>query len=355
MTTGDEPALGGWSEGNSPMISSVQTHVFASARGAYVTGNPRALIKLIKPEQKLKLRQFLVEGTLREMETFLADSGHRGECEHYVEAIRDWLNNPGETVHNRLADLRGTVDALPEYRMRRGLYHLMSIILKDDPVFYTQSAIIIIVKPEHRLRTALRSVVDEWLLESAWAFIRLKLPAIALATTVDVLEAVRADADRMHREARVDVLIDLMSVEQQHQFRQTLLTHTMNHVTSILAAQDLDQQERDWLQKLQALIRGEFTLERHELRAWYRQIADSGSRYFSAFCSIISAMTSFSLFSLALSCENTTTFVDGFEKPPGKLRWRPRSDTRRQVRHWQADAAWAILHDTPIPPLELEP
>src|SRR5688572_14559890 len=57
----DSPALGGRSDDNAPMISSVLTHVIVSARGAYAARNLDALIEFMTAEQRKQFRHAIVE------------------------------------------------------------------------------------------------------------------------------------------------------------------------------------------------------------------------------------------------------------------------------------------------------
>jgi hypothetical protein len=101
-TTGNEPQLGGQGEDNSPMISSVVTRAIASARGAYQTGNLKALLEHMEPAQYLTFRRAIVQlayNFARPAVDRLTPSDKRyTEVVTAIELVERWLADPKDEV-----------------------------------------------------------------------------------------------------------------------------------------------------------------------------------------------------------------------------------------------------------------
>lgn len=95
MSTDDSPQLGGLPADNAPMISSVETRVYATLRGAYQAGNLDALIQQMTPAQQLRFRQALVAQALPYAEQALPPDSPGYEPERAsLAAARRWLADP---------------------------------------------------------------------------------------------------------------------------------------------------------------------------------------------------------------------------------------------------------------------
>src|SRR5687768_5412464 len=102
MTTDDSPALGGRSDDNAPMISSVLTHVIVSARGAYTVGNLDALIELMEPSQKLLFKHRIIQQAfdiVLPVITQMPDTQRNyPELLDVVDSVQEWLARPDDEL-----------------------------------------------------------------------------------------------------------------------------------------------------------------------------------------------------------------------------------------------------------------
>src|SRR5688500_20166348 len=96
MTPDDNsPALGGRSDDNAPMISSVQTRVIVSARGAYTVGNLDALVGHMSAEQRLAYKRAIIRQILGVFKAEIAERASTSPALHDLLADMDrWLDEP---------------------------------------------------------------------------------------------------------------------------------------------------------------------------------------------------------------------------------------------------------------------
>jgi hypothetical protein len=143
----DAPSLGGQSEDNAPMISSVQTRIIADARGAYLVGNLDALIDLLNHEQQMHFRRLIVHHAIEVIDVLTASADFGSDRwanvfafqRSILDQTRHWLNNPGIEV-------------------RRGVFSVAANNFWGDPPSQNIAPLILNATVEPDLRDAAKSV-----------------------------------------------------------------------------------------------------------------------------------------------------------------------------------------------------
>lgn len=90
----NSPQLGGQDTDDTPMISSVQTRIIVSARGAYQARNLDALIAHLSEPQTAEFRRALIRQSIALLEPRLPPSDQTWGEYMGIHTARQWLDNP---------------------------------------------------------------------------------------------------------------------------------------------------------------------------------------------------------------------------------------------------------------------
>jgi hypothetical protein len=414
MNTDDSPSLSGQSTDNAPMISGKQGKALAKLRGAYHVGNLDALIRHMPPDQQAALHSAIVEQALQYAEPRLT---HADE-QHMVTLIRQWLDDHSDASIDALlehvfgAGLLITPPNMMQYAQegRRQRVHFSRSNMHRAHVIRD---VMIVVMPAnlplsartgaslamHAMSTDFSGDFDfeaynrdvqaevaaakRWQIEAAWAIIHNRpIPTIDGYVT--------DDPEGEYRAGRLDLLIAHMNDAQQIQFRQALVQQILYAIPPISALvskpvrerwQTLIDAARRWLdtptpentievtgiaqlidrtvaQSKPGILRNVLTLNLNELaRRSVEEAAVKGAKQIAhavashpekAALEIVQAENDFMLWEDSpLDDVESEEEYEALENAPIP----PHVDRRR----WQVEAAWAVLNDRPLPPLELEP
>jgi hypothetical protein len=373
MASDDSPQLGGQADDAnhdaSPMISSVQTRVIVSARGAYTVGNLEALIELMNDDQQLQFRKIIfrhasakVIQALRQLPEAECSDEAVSDLRPIAEAVAQWAHGPEAVVSEELEDYADGMSAADDSRnIVDAVYMLVDgLVDEDDPYNAADKATIAAVNANPHGRRSLniiaRDLIEGWHLEVVWHLLS-GLPAPA-DPPIDphTLETLAHDTQRMYQARNLDALLEAMNVEQQSAFSQLILKQTLRLVKALLVKDESTQQMYPWLDLFEVWVDTDQAIPYGRIQAIQRTLAAPRPQS----PSIISALSKL--------CDVFNSH-DPLIGEPYYLAWRSQlaigyaasaSDTgidwtraEKAAHSWQVEAAWATLHDGPIPPLEI--
>jgi hypothetical protein len=367
----DAPSLGGQSDDLSPMISSVQTRVIADARGAYLAGNFKALIEMLSDEQQQQFRKVIyrqaagcvVEG-LRQLPEAKRSDPTVGDFLPFAEAVANWAHDPGydipdeiDNLAGRLAEVDEEEEAIPEY-----IYVLLEGVLERDLRVAADDAVIAAVDigamdDRRDLLLIAEKVLEHWHLETAWHLLRgVPLP-VAPDISPPALEALARDLPHMYEMQNLEALLGGMDASQAARLRQEVLRQTVLQMKALLSNHTLTQQMKNWLVEFEACASEGSTnpVERYPIiRAALLASPDKSRELF-----LLQRLSD--VFDSVLGMEATIFGVTYQSALCMRLAARTaypgmnNLTLEKSIHTWHLEAAWAILNNTPIPPLELAP
>jgi hypothetical protein len=369
----DSPALGGRSDDNAPMISSVLTRVIVSARGAYLTGNLRALVRLMREPQVASFKHAIIQNlwdSINPVERILHLDVRIDELIEAASLVEQWLEHPTDTQINQIRQAMGT-DAIDNYDSWLGDLLLATASTSIfDTCKLTITAALLDQDEFSGSNIALQSILKQWQLDTAWAILREQRVPPYPATDQQTLSYALTDLPRMYREKNFDALVQAFTLDQRHQFRHSILSVALNHLQKMLPRSPFQTIGQEWLRVMakwldKPAMPDAAAVERFNntmRERYYRLYLDTTYRAFRelilAFEATRSTGLPFSAISFNDAMSHITVVVFNYHivKSP-----RPLHDTalepiwqrvRYRIEDWQLEAAWAILHDYPVPPLE---
>jgi hypothetical protein len=363
MTSDDNsPALGGRSDDNAPMISSVLTRVIVSARGAYTVGNLDALVAHMSDDQRLTYRCAIIRQILGVFKPDITGRAHTSPAlQRFLAEMDRWLDEPTAGSAAALSQRINTLEA--NIPLDFGLQKLAYAVRYQGPDFpyYVRGIIAESGRIPAPLSEVLTMLVAEWQLEAAWAVLRGAAippePHIDTATLGNLL----ADAHWCYEKRLLGLLARQFSLAQWMQFRSAILHQALwllesclhaDQVSAALASADHRariEQIRRWLDHP-----GTLTKPEHQQAMWEAGKLRRGS--FAAGDAIAMTITLFDpdtvpeIHSLhdATIVTIVASLFEGHYDDNSTIHNRMRR--REQAHQWQIEAAWAIFNHTPIPP-----
>lgn len=271
MPSGDEPMLPQPEHDHTPMISGVQTRVYADLRGAYQVGNLRALIERMDEPQALRFRQALMTQlnwtTVRGMLY-----GERGRIPAEFRArIEQWAEQPSEALVERIHALLFPRNLM----LLPGLWsHTLLRLLRPHHQhdLYRTAQMALALWSEFTHEPLLGAIsgdqlgAQQWQLDAAWAILRNRdLPPLPqpdyLQSTISFKASVFASVEaRMASRyqgaflpVHLDILLDRMSDDQLLRFRQALIRQALAILRRAIPPDDARLAEvvgaaRQWLE-----------------------------------------------------------------------------------------------------------
>jgi hypothetical protein len=377
MTTDNSPALGGRSDDNAPMISSVLTRVIADARGAYLARNLDALIGLMDPAQKLQFNHTVVQLSFDYVLPVITDmpdsERNYPELLEAMNIVRQWLQQPDEALLQGLVSLFREDDFVLLYSYNETSAHSL-LEGMCDPYGYGNASMqhalggIICAQKctyaqynyAHDREIAAR--LDQWCLELAWSLIQnKKLPPPPLIDE-DTLRDLFCDRPRMFAEENLAALIFSMEPDQRARYLYTIRIQGFKKAEFAVSQASHSGQDRKWLSTIEQWLDTLDTPSDSDISDLLAEIR-STHRKDPPHRVLLTLVRDFELtklsdaepvFRTCLAMEVAGEYAAHSDKLIARSSNSEElvKAARDKVRRWQLDAAWAILHDDPIPPME---
>jgi hypothetical protein len=382
--SGDEPGLGGQSDDLSPMISSVQTRAIADARGAYIAGNLDALIDAMSDQQKIDFKIGVITRAYPFMQTLLEASPIVTEVPILYDLaaqIQRWLPNLREANFTVLREGLSTLS----YNLGED-----EVEEEDDPGFAWQDfklgALIEMVASLHEELSAARigraatllypfagstasfalDIVErQWQVDLAWALLAGVQRPTAPVIDETVVRLSSQELQRWYERANVEVLTAAMSADRRQQFWHAALSLMLLHLEHLQFPPVWQPLMRTWLGRFAQRLTDSSLRSPLDYYALTKALSDlkSGNDYsvravgvagqslyiLSAPDRMLSHNGGFGLLSAARAIGYT--FAARAASDTDEIAER----VTGTVQRWHLEAAWAILHDHPLPPLTVEP
>jgi hypothetical protein len=369
MSTGDEPALGGQSDDNVPMISSVQTRAIADARGAYTVGNLHALFNQMSGEQ----RDIFEHAVIRHAWELRAraDGGEirirNPEARDMASYVERWLDQP--SVVRSQDVIERAISELDRFSEWDGIiFDFVQAIIGETwhaSRFAVALACVIHNFGSLAHRSQVEKIVTQWHLDIAWALIQGRnLPPYPVID-VQAADAAISDLSQMFKERNLDALIFAFTEEQASQFRNLIFSQALSSVKKVLPRSLFHRTARSTFavlskwhtdaavpdQETYSRLLGELNQRtyRHEIYPWLKSLL---IQVYATEQDVQSQNAPDTLSRLAEAVWHAISGAESRDKNRTPITY---IQAESLVRAWQLEAAWAILHDDPIPPLELTP
>jgi hypothetical protein len=369
VTSGDEPRLGGTGEDDAPMISSVQTRVIADARGAYLAGNFRALIKLLNDDQRRAFGAALVTQALWHVDR-LVESGYASD-RHAIAEIRSWLADLEPVSAERYANLAqffvldGTethlISQLAMYAQRFISYY---VVLHDEVIGARFAGTIAAAVSDlehfhtvgswdradtHRASRRAVSAARRWQAEAIRALLQNReLPALE--------GFISEDAQGEYRSHNLPALIERMTAQQRSRFKRALLMQLASSLTARDVDADLAEGWQTLISALNAWVAAQSSAETVIISA-QQVIQTIERRLWDSRLPVPTEPRPYRIMRIAQDVKKMMTDGDDLERIAEgiAITLLEQGWSGRSPNWWQIESAWAILHDDPIPPLEIAP
>jgi hypothetical protein len=365
--SGDEPALGGRDDDLSPMISSVQTRAIADARGAYVTGNLKALVSLMSKPQQRDFHIAMVRYAQSLARQMLAEPGAPPlpEAQSVLDAADRWLETPTRANGDALIAALETDSLITCSSFHDVPFYLSSALpgngSESAPAVVLQRMLsVMVATPENAARMGMWGIgtreweSQRWLVEAAWQILHGRKPQPFNHTPSSGIE-------RNYLSGRLDDLVQRMNALQRLRFRQALMRQLVRHIPPIplrdqklvQAWQALRDAAYEWSQQQSP---DDSAIRAAAVRV--DRIIDSkktvpnpvGSGKLSRTFYKVSYATEVIRQATGWEAEKTAQIIA--QELVG-LGWAMEQvHERSALRWWQVEAAWAILHSEALPPLE---
>lgn len=358
MNSDDAPQLGGQHQDNAPMISSVQTRIIVSARGAYVAGNLRGLIHLMDKNQQVRFRHVLLEYSLWHIDKVLPPDVEYAN--QITQELRAWFKDPSPhhietafSIHNALGhpNYFDTID-FGVRRVLGRLLHVVSVSALEEGALTARQLVqecgslerirrnLGTRFDEHRVDQQVLWIALRWQVEAAWAIMRgAKIPA----------PNAKVDDPRQLAYIANDLgaLISYMSASQFRNYRQHLMTKAVEFAKRVLPAEEKYTSQHQWLDLIEsALNRDSTAIEALTKVSWqhFKSIRMATETPPAVYC--VNAVLERD-FTQAIDLIGFA-LIDAARRFPDGDQWIK----DHPIREWMIEVAWAILHDDPIPSLE---
>jgi hypothetical protein len=155
-----------------------------------------------------------------------------------------------------------------------------------------------------------------------------------------------ADARGAYLAGNLHALIHLMTSDQQQQFQQSMLKHTLSTIRLVFESRPRYHRELEWVSGLAYLVENPNTLDFEAIRDEINmEVQGRGSHSLTTLLNFIAALRPDPVQAIVQRCRIALIYLGVCHIDQAKDR----------VDKWQVEAAWAILRNAPIPPLELTP
>jgi hypothetical protein len=371
-TTDNSPSLGGLADDLSPMISSVQTRVIADARGAYLAGNFKALIEMLNVEQRGAFRAALTGQAVWYMDR-LVQAGY-GEQQPLIADMRRWLTELNAASAAQYAMLTHIiVNTDTEHHLLRQLAShverfLSCLVLLGDEVLtarfggniaagVSDLAFFYRVGIWNRAQThetALQAVsaTRRWQADALWALLRGRsLPALD--------GFISGDAQGEYRTQNLPGLIARMIPPQRDQFKRAIVMQLAGSLPGRVVETDLVDDWRVLIDVLNAWNKSPSANMAEAVIRSAQQIIDTVTQgLWDSSRPVPTDPGRYQVMKIAQTVQRVMQGGDDLERSAKEVIDNLRdvlSEPGSQANPgwWQIEAAWAILHDDPIPPLEV--
>jgi hypothetical protein len=356
MTNDNAPQIGGQPDDDVPMISSVETRVIVSARGAYLAGNLKALIARMDETQQAQFHRAIVEQAIWNVERVLLpenDTQRRA-----MQELRLWLTI-GDHSHIDIAALilghnadGGFLHSAAQSAIESARCHTLPVAsnrAQDTARHAADEEIQRAGEPHDGLHRRAGWSARRWQIEAAWAIlINQEMPALA--------DFVENNLQGIYRSGNLPGLIENMGIEQQRHFMQVMIAQTLEFARQALPAPDRDQGEHDCLDAARQCFENpnsdtiaafQAAHEQYE----FRVMGTPNTRVGEA--ALHSAIFAGQVAMSGDPHEIAEMSYRGITKAAKSIRDKGYEWIfSHNIHWWQIEAAWAILHDEPIPPLE---
>jgi hypothetical protein len=373
MNTDNSPALGGQSDDASPMIGSMQTRVFVSARGAYTAGNLHALTEMMHADKSFEFKVAVIRHAYDIVEPYELEAT---SSDIYVPELYDlayrvgvWLQQPDPAS---LVSLRHTLE----------LFDFHPISPNEHILFYLVRAVAAVkagqVAEEAALAVSLRlnathntdilllkSAVKQWHLDLAWAILADLASPVAPSFDSQNLQLLFTDLRRMYQQGNLPVLIYAMTPTQLDRFRYAVLSLVLWHIERITFPDGWQESAFAWLTEFSHWLidSGQPTRTQvNRLQEALMQLAISDGFASQALSYAVQGFRAFSTSgqppsNQAASGAESAARAVGYASAAGAA-WGQSSVVdrlTREARSWQIEAAWAIINDDTPPRFDERP
>jgi hypothetical protein len=361
MSTGDEPQLGGRSDDNAPMISSVLTRVIVSARGAYTVGNLDELVKFMTSEQRLTYQCVIICQILSVVEAEISRAAlFNPEVSTVISTMQGWLDDPTRERAQQLWRQQSLLDG--DASIELALYNIIYSIYQPQLDFVEAVRSMIThgkSVPSVFHKEVLHIIIADWQLAAAWAVIQGAGVPSPPDTDDAALEIYLQDVHWCYEKRKLPLLMRLLSTEQLNVFRTMILQQSLWLIKNGFSADQWLPEDQTWIDKASAWL---IQSEPLTLAQYLNDLED-----FDDYREQSPHREPITLLMMMFDPDRTSTgyqqnfpdmavLLTGFAEtsaPALNIRLRPGVMQKRNIMAaWQVEAAWAILHDQPIPPLE---
>lgn len=371
MTTGDggdlSPMLPQPSDDNAPMISGRGTKIIADARGAYLAGNLRALIDQMDDFQRLQFRVSLVQQALSYLEQLCVVEPNSPQ-EYAIQAMRRWLGEPtNENAQQPLSILLEAQVVEPFQAFNGGTQQEVTVYASQN--FHTrQIRIAIVTLTEDDLRLAALAVqrlsteearetglmawetqrreehiAKRWQIDAAWRILLGTMPhEIETFVQTDLLGAYRSgDLRRLWSEFNQQQALD---------FRRANLRLALRYVEAAIPHEPAYTEEWNIIDSAYQWLNDPTFITLRPLHGVREIMRSRPASSLGTVWGLLFLINKRNLHSVVLWTRASINMASIVAYQLGTKSW---SRLWEVTPWWQVEAAWAILHNTQMPPFEL--
>jgi hypothetical protein len=405
MSTGDEPGLGREHD-NAPMISGRGTNILVSARGAYVVGNLHALINHLDEVKQHRFKLMTVQHARDFIGSYRDQSDDRSSgalLREILSRFLNWLHSPTDENLQHLREVEQGANLPPlllSSDLRRhglaqvsgtSIWSLITIIQR----WMIQCHCLVAGDNSSQYRHLVERLVRGWHVEAAWSLLAEAQSPAPLLINTDLLQARLADPEQMRRDQNIDALIYLMSGAQLFKMRQVIRIQALWYARKACGRLGWLRREHRLVKIVERWLDSPISPTGAEYRSMQDKLESNFSRahpwlieigamlaqgkaavYFvltnlvETFAhvgitphplypsSTMDRLSHLPLIGSANSARETARFAILSFRPDTATSIGREDESEGEylaneaVQKWQVEAAWAILHDQPIPPLE---
>jgi hypothetical protein len=379
MSQDNSPPPGGQEHDNAPMIKGRGMKVSVSARRAYKARSLRQLESAMSPDLYLTYIRAMISHVLAAVRDRIEPLSEVAEC---LSTLDRWLAEPTAEHLERLREAshhsRLAQPASSEARSFRYLCEITADVTASAWAHVSAGFELVLrnyVPRTYPYDTEMATYLNDWCIEAAWAVINSK-PLPPLAADQQGLDRLFADAPLWYRKKNLQMLLRLLSDSQHRRFRQAILEQAFWYIDHLPAAYWPDSVRsrialaRDWLVDPDRLDQDalDALLGRRNEVADVELPFQLTAKIFTDLVKVVgdiyhairpdSAPDDLAVRSIqGATAMRTASHAAAYHiwrranpAVPDNA-WSPLSkSTDRQVKFWQLEAVWAILHDQPIPP-----
>jgi hypothetical protein len=338
------------------MISSVQTRVIVSARGAYTVGNLDALVEAMSAEQRITYRVAVIRQVLGVFKGEIARRALTNPAlQDFLAAMDRWLAEPTDAnAASLIQHINSLENNIP---LEFGLQKLAFAVGTPKPDFprYVRGIIAESGSLPALHTEVLNALITQWQLEAAWAVMRRSAIPPEPASDSAALEGLLGNAHWCYEKRLLNLLVQHFTLAQWVQFRNAILHQAVWLVDHGLPPDRVSPDYRVWVDQAQHWLDqpAEMTKQVHQQAMW--AVGQFRRRSAPTSDALAMLVTLFDPDAVpqhqALHDATIVTIIASiFAGPYADNSTVEKRMLRRETAHqWQIEAAWAIYNNEPIP------